>query len=272
MIWQSIKLAFHKLGSPPVFSVFARRLAPWLWAAFFGCTLYGIYLALYVAPPDYQQGDSARILYIHVPAAWQALLGYVIMAVLAAIALIWRIRTAEIMAMAAAPIGAGLTLICLVTGSLWGRPTWGVFWVWDTWWEWDARLTSMLVLLFIYIGIMALYAAYDDPRKGARVASVLVIAGLVNLPIIHYSVEWWTTLHQGQTIRLMGESSMHPSMIPPLIWTTIGTKFLFGAALLDRARNLLLAQDQNKRWVRRELAPEFDESMENSIERGVPIR
>ncbi|MBY6203771.1 heme ABC transporter permease [Halomonas denitrificans] len=267
MIWQSIKLAFHKLGSPPVFSVFARRLAPWLWAAFLACTLYGVYLALYVAPPDYQQGDSARILYIHVPAAWQALLGYLIMAVLAAIALIWRIRTAEIMAMAAAPIGAGLTLICLVTGSLWGKPMWG------TWWEWDARLTSMLVLLFIYVGIMALYAAYDDPRKGARVASVLVIAGLVNLPIIHFSVEWWTTLHQGQTIRVFGESSMHPSMIPPLIWTTLGTKFLFGAALLDRARNLLLAQDQHKRWVQRELAPGLEApGAVDPIERGAAIR
>ena len=247
MIWQSIKLAFHKLGSPPVFSAFARRLAPWLWGAFLVCVAIGAWQGLFVAPPDYQQGDSARILYVHVPAAWQALLGYAIMTVLAAIALIWRIRIAEIMAMACAPIGAALTLICLVTGSLWGKPMWG------TWWEWDARMTSMLVLLFIYVGIMALYASFDDRRKAARIASVLVLAGAVNLPIIHFSVEWWTTLHQGATIRLLGESTMHPSMLPPLIWMTLATKFLFGAGLLDRARNDLLEQDRNKRWVRNEI-------------------
>ena len=252
MIWKTVKLWFHKLGSPPLFSRFARTLSPWLWAGFTICLVFGVYKALYVAPPDYQQSDTARIMYIHVPAAWQAMLTYVIMAVLAAIALIWRIRITEIMAMACAPIGAGFTLICLLTGSIWGRPMWG------TWWEWDARLTSMLVLLFIYIGIMALYAAFEDRRKAARIASVLVLAGAVNIPIIHFSVEWWTTLHQGQTIRLLGESSLHPSMMPPLIWMTIASKFLFGAALLDRSRNELLEQDQSKQWVRREIQPEFD--------------
>ena len=248
MIWHRIKVAFHKLGSPPSFYAFARVVSPWLWAGFGICLAIGLYQALYVVPPDYQQGDSARILYVHVPAAWQALAGYVIMAVLAAIALIWRIRMTEIMAMACAPIGAGLTLICLVTGSLWGKPMWG------TWWAWDARLTSMLVLLFIYIGIMGLYAAYDDRRKGARVACILVLVGLVNIPIIHYSVEWWTTLHQGATIRFFGESTMHPSMLPPLIWMTIATKLFFGAALLDRARAELLDQDRSKNWVASALA------------------
>ena len=252
MIWKTLKLWFHKLGSPPLFSRFARTLSPWLWAGFTICLIFGLYKALYVVPPDYQQSDTSRILYIHVPAAWQAMLTYVIMAVLAAIALIWRIRITEIMAMACAPIGAGFTLICLLTGSIWGRPMWG------TWWEWDARLTSMLVLLFIYIGIMALYAAFEDRRKAARIACVLVLAGAVNIPIIHFSVEWWTTLHQGQTIRLLGESSLHPSMMPPLIWMTIASKFLFGAALLDRSRNELLDQDQAKQWVQREIQPQFD--------------
>jgi heme exporter protein C len=169
--------------------------------------------------------------------------GYLVMAILAAIALIWRIRTTEIMAMMCAPIGAAFTLICLATGSLWGKPMWG------TWWAWDARLTSMLVLLFIYLGIMGLYAAFEDRRKGARVACILVLVGLVNIPIIHFSVEWWTTLHQGATIRFFGESTMHPSMLPPLVWMTIAVKLMFGAVLLDRSANELLDQDRRKAWV-----------------------
>ncbi|QKK02884.1 MAG: heme ABC transporter permease [Pseudomonadota bacterium] len=244
MIHQRIKVGFHRMGSPPTFYRIGQRLAPWLWAGFALCAAIGVYQALYVVPPDYQQGDSYRILFIHVPAAWQAMAGYIIMAVLAFVALVWRIRAAEILAMAAAPIGAALTAVCLATGSLWGKPMWG------TWWAWDARLTSMLVLLFIYLGIMGLYAAFDDRRKGARVASILVLVGLVNIPLIHFSVEWWTTLHQGSTIRLLGESSMHPSMLPPLVWMTVAVKLMFGAALLDRARNDLLDQDRRKAWVR----------------------
>jgi len=243
MIWKTLKRWFHMLGSAPHFNSFARVVAPWLWLGFALSAAWGIYLALYVVPGDYQQGDSMRILYIHVPAAWQAMFGYGVMTVLAIIALVWRIRITEILAMSCAPIGAALTLICLGTGSIWGKPMWG------TWWVWDARLTSMLVLLFIYIGIMALYAAFEDRRKGARIASILVLAGAVNIPIIHFSVEWWTTLHQGQTIRLTGESSMDPSMLPPLVWMVVATKLLFGAALLDRARNELLEQDRSKKWV-----------------------
>lgn len=243
MIWKTLKRWFHLLGSPPAFYRFATRLTPWLWAGAAIFAAYALWLALFVVPGDYQQGDTARILYIHVPAAWQALLGYAIMTVLAIIALIWRIRIAEILAVSAAPVGAGLTLICLLTGSIWGKPTWG------TWWQWDARLTSMLVLLFIYLGIMGLYSAFDDRRKGARITAILIIAGAVNLPIIHFSVEWWNTLHQGQTIRLFGESSMHPSMLPPLIWMVVASKLFFAAALLDRARNELLDQDRSRRWV-----------------------
>jgi len=245
MILHRLKVGFHRLGSPPTFHKLCRVLSPWLWAGFIGCCLVGVYQALYVVPSDYQQGDSYRILFIHVPAAWQALAGYVIMAVLAAVALVWRIRTVEIMTMAAAPVGAAFTALCLATGSLWGKPMWG------TWWAWDARLTSMLVLLFIYLGIMGLYAAFEDRRKGARVACILVLVGVVNIPIIHFSVEWWTTLHQGATIRLLGESRMHPSMMPPLIWMAVGVKLMFGAALLDRARNDLLEQDRRKAWIRR---------------------
>ena len=247
MIWKTIKVAFHRLGSPASFYRFSTLVSPWLWAGFVLCTAIGLYYALYVVPPDYQQSDSFRILYVHVPSAWQAMAGYVVMSILAAIALIWRIRLTEIMAMMCAPIGAAFTAICLATGSIWGRPMWG------TWWEWDARLTSMLVLLFIYLGIMGLYAAFDDRRKGARVACILILVGLVNIPIIHFSVEWWTTLHQGKTIRIFGESSMHYSMMPPLIWMTIGVKLMFGAALLDRSRNELLTQDRRKGWVQKKL-------------------
>ncbi len=243
MSFHTLKVGFHRLGSPPTFYRLCRRLAPWLWAGFAVTVAIGLFGALFVVPPDYQQGDSYRILYIHVPAAWQALAGYVIMATLAAIALIWRIRTTEIMAMMCAPIGAALSVICLATGSIWGRPMWG------TWWAWDARLTSMLVLLFVYLGIMGLYAAFEDRRKGARVACILVLVGLVNIPIIHFSVEWWTTLHQGSTIRLFGESTMDASMLPPLIWMTVAIKLMFGAALLDRAGNELLDQDRRKGWV-----------------------
>lgn len=244
MIWTTLKVGFHKLGTPLVFYRLSSVLPPWLWAGFAVSALIGVYQALYVVPPDYQQGDSFRILYVHVPAAWQAMATYVVMAVLAVIALVWRIRVAEIMAMVSAPIGAAMTLLCLATGSIWGRPMWG------TWWAWDARLTSMLVLLFVYLGIMALYAAYDDHRKGARVACILILVGLINIPIIHFSVEWWTTLHQGATIRFFGESTMHPSMMPPLIWMTVAFKLLYAAALLGRARNELLRQDRSRNWVK----------------------
>ena len=244
-MWKKLKIAFHKLGSPPVFYRVAQTLIPWLWAATGVGLAVGLYQALYVVPPDYQQGDSFRILYVHVPAAWQAMATYLVMAILAIIALVWRIRTAEIMAMSAAPIGAGFTLICLITGGIWGEPMWG------TWWAWDARLTSMLILLFIYLGIMGLYAAFDDQRQGAKMASILILVGVVNIPIIHFSVEWWTTLHQGSTINLFGPSSMDPSMLPPLIWMTIAVKFMFAALLLQRARNELLMQDQRKQWVGR---------------------
>ena len=243
-MWTQLKIAFHKLGSPLSFFRFSMAVIPWLWGLTLLTLAIGLYFALFVVPPDYQQGDSYRILYVHVPAAWQAMATYVIMAVLAVIALVWRIRITEIMAMSAAPIGAGFTLICLITGAIWGEPMWG------TWWAWDARLTSMLILLFVYLGIMGLYNAFDDRRKGARIASILILAGLVNIPIIHFSVEWWTTLHQGSTINLFGESTMDASMLPPLIWMTIAVKLMFGGLLLQRTRNALLDQDRRKNWVR----------------------
>jgi len=237
-----IVLFFHKTGSPPWFYRFSGKLIPWLWTICLLLTTVGLYLALFVSPPDYQQGESVRIMYLHVPAAWMSMMIYGFMAIMGFIALVWRIRIMEVLLISSAPVGAAFTLIALITGSLWGRPTWG------TYWEWDARLTSELVLLFLYFGVMALYSAFDEPRKAARAASLLAIVGAVNLPIIHYSVEWWNTLHQGPSVTASG-SSIHPSMLWPLLLMVGASKFYYGANLLSRARLRLFQQDRRKRWV-----------------------
>lgn len=234
---------FHQLGSPPYFHAFAGRWIPWLWAAAAVTGAIGIWQALFVVPADYQQGDSARIFYIHVPSAWMSLMVYFLMAVYAAIALIWRIKLCESLAMASAPIGAGFTLITLATGSIWGVPTW------NTWWTWDPRLTSQLILLFLYLGVMGLYASIEDRRNAARAAGFLAIVGVVILPIIRYSVDWWNSLHQGQTVRVFGESSIDPSMFPPLVWMVIATKFWFAASLLARTRVMMLEREAGKAWA-----------------------
>jgi len=235
-------LFFHHTGSPPWFYRFAGKLMPWLWVGFVVLAGIGLYLGLFRAPPDYQQGESVRIMYLHVPAAWMSMMIYGLMAIMGFIALVWRIRIMEILTISSAPIGAAFTLIALVTGSLWGRPAWGTYWVWD------ARLTSELVLLFLYIGIIALYNAFDEPRKAARAASLMAIVGAVNLPIIHYSVLWWNTLHQGSSVSFSG-SSIDASMLWPLLLMAVAFKFFYGANLLARARLHLLKQDRRKRWV-----------------------
>jgi heme exporter protein C len=234
----------HKLGSPPWFYNFAGKLVPWLWAIFIGLTVWGLYLGLVKAPADYQQGESFRIMYLHVPSAWMSMMIYTSMAVMGFIALVWRIRIMEILAMCSAPVGAAFTMIALASGSLWGRPTWGTYWVWD------ARLTSELVLLFLYLGVIGLYNAIDEPRKAARAACLLALVGAVNLPIIHYSVKWWNTLHQGSSISITGESNIDPSMLWPLLIMAVAVKFYYGANLLTRARVKLLEQDKRKGWVR----------------------
>jgi heme exporter protein C len=239
---------FHKLGSAPYFYAIAGRWIPWLWAIFLVLTAIGLYLGLFRAPPDYLQGETARIMYIHVPSAWMSMLAYGLMAAMAFIALVWRIRMVEVLMISSAPVGAAFTLVALITGALWGRPTWGTYWVWD------ARLTSELVLFFLYLGAMGLHAAIDEPRKAARATSLLVLVGVVNLPIIHYSVEWWNTLHQPSSIG-MGGSSIHPSMLWPLLIMAIAAKFYYLANLFARARLRLLEQDHRKNWVRKALMP-----------------
>ena len=237
-------LFIHKLGSPAYFYNFSGKFIPWFWAIFLILTAIGMYQAFFVVPADYQQGQSFRILYLHVPAAWMSMLIYSMMAVMGFIALVWRIRIVEILAMASAPIGAAFTIVTLTAGSLWGRPTWGTYWVWD------ARLTSELVLLFLYLGVIGLYNSIDEPRKAARAACLLALVGAVNLPIIHYSVKWWNTLHQGSSISLTGGSSIDASMLWPLLIMAIATKFYYAANLLTRTRVSLLEQDIRKSWVR----------------------
>lgn len=234
----------HRLGSPPTFYRFAGALRPWLLTAALilaACALYG---GLVLAPPDYQQGDAYRIIFIHVPCAWMSLFAYICMAIAALIAMVWRIKLAEVIAMECAPVGAAFTLITLITGSLWGKPMWG------TWWTWDARLTSELVLLFLYLGVIGLFNAIEDRRRAARAASLLALVGIVNLPIVHYSVVWWNTLHQGQTVRLLGPSKIAPAMLWPLLLMALATHLYFFASVLSRTRVGLLAVEGGKQWAR----------------------
>jgi len=236
----------HWLGSPPNFYRFAGALRPWLMAIALISAVVGLYGGLVLAPPDYQQGDAYRIIFIHVPSAWMSLFIYATMAVAGLVALVWRVKLAEVIAMECAPIGAAFTLVTLVTGSLWGKPMWG------TWWTWDARLTSELVLLFLYLGVIGLYNAFEDHRRGARAASLLALVGIVNLPIVHYSVQWWNTLHQGTTVNFLdpARSSIAPSMLWPLLVMALATHLYFFASLLARARTGLLSLESGKQWVR----------------------
>ncbi|WP_305907767.1 heme ABC transporter permease [Methylomarinum sp. Ch1-1] len=238
---------FHRLASPPHFYAFADKLMPWLTAIFILLVGGGLYGGLFLAPQDYQQGDSYRIIYIHVPAAWMSLFIYVLMAVAGAIGLIWRIKLAEVVLVSSAPIGASFTFIALVTGSLWGKPMWG------TWWVWDARLTSELILLFLYLGVISLYGAIEDRRAASRAVSILALVGVINIPIIHYSVEWWNTLHQGPTVSKMDKPSIHVSMLVPLLLMAIAFKVYYVIALLQGAKVELLRREQNTQWVKKML-------------------
>ena len=235
---------FHQFGSPPVFHVFAGRWAPWLYLVAAPLLAWGLYAGLFVVPSDYQQGDSYRILFVHVPSAWMSLFIYGVMGINAFIALVWRIKLSESLAMACAPIGAAFTAVTLATGAIWGKPMWG------TWWTWDARLTSELVLLFLYLGVIGLCNAFEDRRRGARAASLLALVGIVNLPIVHFSVNWWNTLHQGQTVRLMGPSKIDAGMLWPLLTMALATHLWFFGSVLVRTRVGLLELDGGKDWVR----------------------
>lgn len=233
----------HIFSSPPSFYAISSKMLPWLSGLFLILLVYGLYGGLVLAPADYQQGDSFRIIYVHVPAAWMSLFIYMVMAFSGAIALVWRIKLAEIVSISCAPIGAGFTFLALVTGSLWGKPMWGA------WWVWDARLTSELILLFLYLGVMGLYGAIDDKRAASRAVAILALVGVVNIPIIHYSVEWWNTLHQGPTVTKFDKPSMHIDMLIPLLTMAVAFKVYFLIVLLIRSRNELLLRERGNRWV-----------------------
>ena len=234
----------HRLASPPYFYRLTSTVMPWLSALFAVLLLSGLYGGLVLAPADYQQGDSFRIIYIHVPAAWMSLFIYMVMAISGAIGIVWRIKLAEIMAISSAPIGASFTFLALVTGSLWGKPMWGA------WWVWDARLTSELLLLFLYLGVIALYGAIEDKRTASRAVAILAIVGVVNIPIIHYSVEWWNTLHQGPTVTKFDAPSIHITMLIPLLLMAVAFKLFYIITVLLRARSELLERERNSKWVK----------------------
>ena len=235
---------FHQLSSPRYFYTFSGSFARWVGIICALLLVIGLYLGLVEAPPDYQQGESYRIIFVHVPSAWMSLFIYVVMAGSAAIGLIWRIKLAEVIAISSAPIGASFTFLALATGSLWGKPMWG------TWWVWDGRLTSELILLFLYLGIIALHNAIEDKRTAARAVAILALVGVVNIPIIHYSVEWWNTLHQGPTVTKLDAPSIHLSMLIPLLIMALAFKLYYLATVMLRARCEVLERERNSRWVR----------------------
>jgi heme exporter protein C len=235
---------FHKLSSPPHFYRIAGALIPWFAIPSAVLIIAGIYGGLVRAPADYQQGDAFRIVYVHAPAAWLSLMCYTTMAVAAAVGLVWRIKLAHALAAATAPIGASFALVCLATGSLWGRPMWG------TWWVWDARLTSQLILFFLYLGYMALRSAFDDLQRADRASAVLAVVGVVNVPIIHFSVYWWNSLHQGSTVLRKGGPAMPMSMLIPLLMCLGGFTLLYAALVCIRVRGEVLIRERNAAWLR----------------------
>ena len=245
MVWQTLKRWYHMLGSPRYFYTFSSRVLPWLTPIAVLTLAAGLVWGLAFAPSDYQQGNSYRIIFIHVPASSGALMGYMALGVSGLVAVVWRMKMAEVMLKAIAPFGAGLAAISLVTGALWGKPTWG------TYWQWDARMTSMLILLFLYLGIMALQNAIRDPRQAARAAALLAVVGVINVVIVKYSVEWLNTLHQGATLKVVGESSIDASMKWPLLISMAGLWLLYAANVLIRARTEVLSRERRSGWVRR---------------------
>ena len=236
-------LWFHKLGSPPHFYRIAGKWIPWLTWIFLILVAAGLYGGLILAPPDYQQGESYRIIFVHVPSAWMSMFVYVTMAFCGVVIIVWRMKLAEVVLISSAPIGASFTFLALVTGSLWGKPMWGTYWVWD------ARLTSELILLFLYLGIIGLHNAIEDKRVAARAVAILALVGVVNIPIIHYSVEWWHSLHQGASLTKFDKPSMPPSMNVPILIMALAFQFYYALALFHKCRAEILQRERNSKWV-----------------------
>ena len=234
----------HFLANPARFRRFSQRVLPGLGFATVLMLAVGLYMAFFVAPEDYQQGATVRIMFVHVPSAWLSMGGYAMLAVLGASLLVWRHPLAALMARAAAPVGASFAAVCLLTGSLWGRPMWGTYWVWDP------RLTAQLVLLFLYLGYMALRSGIDDIGRADRASAVLAIVGVVNLPIIRYSVEWWNSIHQTPSVMKMARPSMPVEMLAPLLMMLAGFTLYFAAVLLVRLRAEVLRRERGASWIK----------------------
>ena len=224
----------HRFANPARFMRIADPILPWTSMGALAAILLALYFGIFDSPADYQQGETVRIMYVHVPAAWMALFTYTVMALASGSFLIWKHPLADLSAQAAAPIGAGFTAIALVTGALWGQPMWG------TWWVWDARLTSVLILFFLYLGYMALVNGFDDPERGSRMGAILALVGFVNVPIIKFSVDWWNTLHQPASISRLDAPAIDPSMLTPLLLMAIGFKLFFISILIVRIKIQLL--------------------------------
>jgi heme exporter protein C len=237
-----------RYAAPQACFPLAGRLAPWLMAAALLLAAVGLYIGLALAPADRQQGDAYRIIFVHVPAAWLSMLIYVAMAFWAGVGLVFNTRLSSMMASALAPTGALFTFLALWTGALWGRPTWGA------WWVWDARLTSELLLLFLYIGFIALQASLDDPRRADRAGAVLALVGVVNVPVIYFSVQWWNTLHQGSSLAVRGGPTMAPVMLQGMLVMALALWAYAIAAVLQRLRCIVLERERHTDWVRQYLA------------------
>jgi heme exporter protein C len=222
--------SLHRFANPGRFLRLSGAVLPWLATAGAALTALGLVWGLFFAPADWQQGDAVRIMYVHVPAAWLASAGYLALALCSVLSLVWRHPLADLAAVEVGPVGAGFTALCLLTGSIWGKPMWGA------WWVWDARLTSVLILFFLYLGHIALVRAFDDPVRGYRSGAILALVGVVNLPIIKFSVDWWNTLHQPDTITLTGAPTMYVGMLWPLLLAALGYTLVFAAIVLARTR------------------------------------
>ena len=234
----------HKLGSPRWFYRISSVILPYLTVFTLITLAVGSVWGLAYAPMDYKQGNSFRIIYLHVPVAFISLAGYYLMAIAGAVSLIWRIKMAEVVLKVAAPIGALMTFLALFSGAVWGKPTWGTYWVWD------ARITSMVILFFLYIGVIALINAFERDNLGAKSAAILALVGTVNIPIIYKSVDWWFTLHQPATLKLTEKPSMHPDMLWPLLIMIAGIYALYALLVLLYARYEILKREQKSNWVK----------------------
>jgi heme exporter protein C len=236
-------LRFTTFAAPSRFYALSGALLPWLWAAAVALGAAGLYVGFFVAPTDATQGDAYRIIFVHVPAAWMSMLLYLVMAAWAAVGWAFNVRLASMLARAIAPTGALFTFLALWTGAWWGKPTWGA------WWVWDARLTSELVLLFLYLGFIALVAAIDDPKRGDKAGALLAVVGSVNVPIVYFSVQWWNTLHQGATISATAAPKMASTMLTALLLTTLAFWAYAFAVVFLRTRAIVLEREHEAAWV-----------------------